>query len=158
MTNREFNIQYKISFFEEADEKVKQLVTAATNASKSAHAPYSGFKVGAALLLNTSEIMTGSNQENAAYPSGLCAERVALFNFGHSCGNRFIVKAAISVPQIGEEDFIPPCGACLQVFAEYRQKQNSPIEIILANGDGRLLIAPDIHTFLPFAFTNRFLK
>ena len=158
MNEFELTLRYKVLKFKEATEEIRHLVNEATKACAKAHAPYSGFRVGAALLLNTSEILTGSNQENAAYPSGLCAERVALFQFGHFKGDQFIKKVAISVPQIQGEEFIPPCGACLQVFAEYRQKQTSPIEIILSNGTELLLIAPDINTFLPFAFTGRFLK
>ncbi|MFN4299653.1 MAG: cytidine deaminase [Thermaurantimonas sp.] len=153
----EIRIQYTEEHLNNVNVDIQQLVRAAIDAAGQAHAPYSGFKVGAALLLSDGTIITGSNQENAAYPSGLCAERVALFQFGHSCAGRTILKAAIAVPHITGDQLIPPCGACLQVFAEYRKRQYSPIEIILANGDERLLIAPDVSTFLPFAFTDEHL-
>lgn len=151
-------ISYEETIQSELDERTKELIIHAKNASQHAHAPYSSFHVGAALLLSDGEIVAGANQENAAYPSGLCAERVALFKFGFDKRDRYLVKAAIAVPQIKGEDLIPPCGACLQVFAEYRAMQSTPIEIVLVNGSGKVLIAPDIYTFLPFAFTNRSFK
>lgn len=151
-------ISYKQASLNELDEQANRLIIHAKNAAIQAHAPYSLFRVGAALLLSDGEIITGANQENAAYPSGLCAERVALFKFGFDRRDRHLVKAAIAVPQIKGEDLIPPCGACLQVFAEYRSMQSTPIEILLVNGSDKVLLAPDIYTFLPLAFTKKSLN
>ncbi|MCX8147954.1 cytidine deaminase [Thermaurantimonas aggregans] len=158
MNKKEIHLHYTTLHLTEADRETQDLVQEAQRAASRAHAPYSKFKVGAALLLSDGTIITGSNQENAAYPSGLCAERVALFQVGHLCNGQSIRKAAIAVPHVMGEQIIPPCGACLQVFAEYRNAQDSEIQVILANGSGHLLVAPDISTFLPFSFTNKHLS
>src|SRR5690554_320948 len=98
---------------------------------KQAYAPYSQFRVGAAILLANEEIVTGSNQESAAYPSGLCAERVAIFQAGSLYPDTKILKIAITAASDlhPTERPTPPCGACRQSISEYEQRQNTPIEI-----------------------------
>ena len=105
-----------------------------------AYAPYSSFKVGAALQLNSGEIITGNNQENAAYPSGLCAERVAIFYAGSQYPEATFHSMAISAKSLHSKTTkaVPPCGACRQVLAEYEVKQNSLIEIYFMGESGKV--------------------
>ena len=110
---------------------IQNLMHEAVAIRKTAYAPYSHFKVGTAILLDNGEIILGSNQENAAYPSGLCAERVAVFYAGTKYPEAKILKMAISAASDNTTTSvpIPPCGACRQSIAEYEIKQNTPIEI-----------------------------
>jgi cytidine deaminase len=108
-------------------EEIQSLMNQAIEISKNAYAPYSKFRVGAAILLDNGKIVLGSNQENAAYPSGLCAERVAIFQAGAIYPDAKIVKLAITAASDTNPTLspIPPCGACRQSIAEYEFKQNS---------------------------------
>jgi len=114
-----------------ADEQ--NLILAAKEACKNAYAPYSEFYVGAAILLKNNTIITGNNQENAAYPSGLCAERVAYFQAGALGYAKEIAKIAVTAKTDKFEYFMPvsPCGACRQVMAEYEQLSAQPTVILL---------------------------
>lgn len=112
----------------------QNLILAARNACKNAYAPYSEFYVGAAILLKDGKtIITGNNQENAAYPSGLCAERVAYFQAGALGYAKEIAKIAVTAVTKRFEYFLPvsPCGACRQVMAEYEQLSGQPTVILL---------------------------
>jgi len=145
---------------DELPEDYKLLLEEAYEAKSRAYAPYSNFKVGACLLLNNGEKVSGNNQENAAYPSGLCAERTAFFSYGAS-GNSSKVKAVAVVA--GSEAFrlegiLSPCGSCRQVMAEYEHKQNQLIEVILKSDSDEIYILPSIASTLPFAFQCEFLK
>lgn len=136
------------------------LLNEAYDAQSKAYAPYSNFKVGASLLLEDGQVILGNNQENAAYPSGLCAERVAFFAYGAS-GSTSKVKAVAIVA--GSEAFtlegiLSPCGGCRQVLAEYECKQNQPIELILKSDSKEVYIIPSVADTLPFAFQCEFLK
>ena len=127
---------------------------------KKAYAPYSKFRVGAAILLSDGVVIEGSNQEDAAYPSGLCAERVAIFYAGASHPNEIILKIAISATS---DNFvsttpIPPCGACRQSISEYEQKQNTPIELYFMGEQGEVYKSDSIADLLPFSFTKDFLQ
>jgi cytidine deaminase len=126
----------------------------AVNALTHSHSPYSRFKVGAALRLQSGRIIYGSNQENVAYPSGLCAERVALFHWGANHPDDPIEAIAITAHT---NDFlltqpVTPCGSCLQVLAEYEKKQNRRIRILLYCKEGPVWITNGIESFLPFLF------
>lgn len=126
----------------------------AVKAMEGSHSPYSKFRVGAALRLERGTILYGSNQENVAYPSGLCAERVALFYWGANYNNDPIEAIAITAHTA---DFaiskpITPCGSCLQVLAEYEKKQDKKIRIILYCIDGPVWITQGVDNFLPFLF------
>ena len=116
---REINLSTKITVYplEECSEIEKKLINAAKHATEKSYAPYSNFKVGAALLLENGEIITGNNQENAAYPSGLCAERVATFYANSVYPNEKVVAIAIAAWSNGKftDDVITPCGGCRQV-------------------------------------------
>jgi len=122
-------------------------------AIKRAHAPYSGFKVGASVLFDDGSLSSGNNQENPAYPSGLCAERVALFHAMSVAGEHKIKSLAISTKDANNNahPFAPPCGACLQVIADVEARQGSKIRIILCN-DHEYFVADGVEQFLPYQF------
>lgn len=126
---------------------------AAQAATATAYAPYSHFQVGAALLLDDGTVFGGSNQENAAYPSGLCAERTALFGLAVSRpGSRIVGMAVAARPADGAFGAANPCGACRQVMAEYEQRQQQPIPLLLPGPDGTIYRFSSLSALLPFAF------
>jgi cytidine deaminase len=137
-----------------------QLLEQAEKASKNAYAPYSQFYVGAALRLANGTIVLGTNQENAAYPSGLCAERVAIFSASTNHPNERIVSMAITVNTAKSfiVDPLSPCGNCRQVIMEYQHKQRSPIRLILASQSDKVWIFEDAASLLPFGFEADYLK
>jgi len=135
----------------------QQLIVAATGALESAYAPYSKFKVGAALLMEDDTIVTGSNQENAAYPSGLCAERVAFFTAASQFPNKKIKAVAITTSYPMDQP-IAPCGACRQVMAEYELKQDSAIEMILHANQQNIYTLQSCRDMLPLYFSGEWLK
>lgn len=137
------------------DPDMQQLLQEAMLASATAHAPYSHFCVGAALLLEDGSIVRGSNQENAAYPSGLCAERVAFFSAGSQHHGKKIVKAAVIAHPAGKEDRLvaaSPCAACLQVMLEYETIQQQPIPFLFVGEPGKYYMLDSVADFLPFGF------
>ena len=138
----------------------KTLVLKAKNMLKSAYAPYSGFLVGAAVHLENGEIVTGNNQENVAFPSGLCAERVAIFYAKSKFPNTKINSIAISAisKNFQIEDVISPCGSCRQVISEYEVKQNENIRILLHQSDDSVIIIKSISDLLPLMFISENLK
>ncbi|MFO7722574.1 MAG: cytidine deaminase [Bacteroidales bacterium] len=136
------------------------LVKAAADASLKAYAPYSGFRVGAAVLLEDGTVVIGNNQENAAYPSGLCAERVALFS-AHACYPEQKVKAlaVFSGGKQGVSTNPPmPCGACRQVMAETEAIFGLPFPVVSASADGTTIVFPSAEALLPFAFKPEHLN
>ena len=112
------------------------------------------------MLLDNSEIVIGNNQENASYPSGLCAERVALFQAGAKYPNVAIHTIAISASSnIDKVDKrAAPCGNCRQAIAEYEQKQNSPIAILMMGFSGKIFKCESLEDILPLAFGSSYLK
>ncbi|MBR4842643.1 MAG: cytidine deaminase [Bacteroidaceae bacterium] len=154
MKEYDIRITWKVYCSGELDEKDRSLVEAAKKATCGSHSPYSGFKVGAAVLLDDGSIITGSNQENAAYPSGLCAERTALYTAGHNHPNRSVVALAIAARN--EHGWtahpITPCGACRQVMAEYESISKIPIKTILYGKNGTMVIEGGTSSLLPFCF------
>ncbi|SHF74009.1 cytidine deaminase [Mariniphaga anaerophila] len=144
---------YEYSSVSELPEADQKLVLAAREASDRAYAPYSRFNVGAALLLENGEVVTGNNQENAAFPSGLCAERVALF-YAQATFPDVAVKA-IAVTAYGDrglvDDSVKPCGSCRQSMVETEIRQKHSIRIIL-DGKKKIQIFDGIDNLLPFAF------
>ena len=143
----------------ELNDELQNLIQKAKDAVKKAYAPYSEFRVGAALLLENNEIIEGNNQENAAYPSGLCAERVAIFYANSKYPN--IEIKAIAITAGTKDGFIkepiPPCGSCLQVMLESEQRANKPIQVILI-GINKITVAENIKQFLPIYFNKDMLK
>lgn len=132
------------------------LLQAAQNATHHAYAPYSGFLVGAALLLHDGSIHTGNNQENAAYPSGLCAERTALFSFSAMYPDKIMQAIAVTARKQTESEFMgaTPCGACRQVMAEYENRQQSPIQILLQVGPDTFYRCASVRDLLPLQFSQ----
>ncbi|MHC0440075.1 cytidine deaminase [Flavobacterium sp. 3-210] len=147
------------SGIEELSEEIQDLMTQAVEIRKKAYAPYSQFKVGAALLLDNGKIVLGSNQENAAYPSGLCAERVAIFHAGSIYPEAKILKIAITAASDTNQTTapIPPCGSCRQSIAEYEIKQDTPIEIYFMGEIGEVYKSASLKNLLPFMFDKKFL-
>ncbi len=132
---------------------------AAIKARSNAYAPYSNFLVGCALLLENGTIIHGNNQENAAYPSGLCAERVAIFAAGANYPGVSVVKMAITAGPV-EGDFeepVPPCGACRQSIAEYESRQSSPIELLFMGTSGKVARSKSLGDLLPLIFDRNYL-
>ncbi len=154
MNKIEKTISYENYSFEELNEQDKKCVQQSLKARENAYAPYSNFSVGASLLLSNGEFVLGNNQENRAYPSGLCAERVALFHFGANYKDQIIKAIAITAnnKELNYKEMIKPCGACLQVIAEYELKQKEKIRMILYSDTNKVLIAEGVENFLPMIF------
>lgn len=148
----------KYSKIEELDIEIQGLVTKAKNATYNSHAPYSNFFVGASLLLNDGTIIEGSNQENAAYPIGLCAERIALAAKASIAPSKKIKSIAIAVRK--EEGFLAeacaPCGICRQTIFESENMQHENIQVILF-GENEILVFDTIKALLPFHFDSSYL-
>lgn len=151
-----FTIPVHIDEFDvdELPASVQELRKAAEAARERAYAPYSGFKVGAALRLDNGIIVTGSNQENAAYPSGMCAERVAIWYAGAQYPKRQILQIYITARSSHTEvdHPVPPCGACRQSMLEYEVKQKHPIEIWFRGETGKVWRTRSVENILPLVF------
>ena len=143
----------------ELPKDVSELMAHAVNARLRAYAPYSNFLVGAALLLDNGEIITGNNQENASYPSGLCAERTAIYYAGSQFPDAKVVRMAIIAGSIKHKTTapIPPCGACRQAISEYEVKQDLPIEIYFMGESGEVMQSKSLANLLPFVFEKTVL-
>lgn len=139
--------------------EVLHLLEKAIAIRANAYAPYSKFRVGCAVLLDNNQIVVGANQENAAYPSGLCAERVAIFQAGSLFPEAKFVKMAISATADEKPvvEPIPPCGSCRQSIAEYEIKQETPIEIYFTGESGAVYQSESLKNLLPFMFDKKFL-
>lgn len=134
------------------------LLQIAEEACASAYAPYSNFKVGVCIRTDEGQTISGSNQENGAFPIGQCAERVALYRMVHELGRKTIDTIAIVVDN--EQQNLPasPCGSCRQILSEYRSGQSTPIRLLLGvAGQGITYEIADVNDLLPFAFDGSFL-
>lgn len=142
----------------EISDEYQKLIIEAQGALGGSYAPYSHFPVGAAVLLSDGQVIIGSNQENAAYPSGLCAERTALFYTGASKPGSIIKALAVVVQNhIGRFPF--PCGSCLQVISEFQERQNEPFDILMVHPDtAEVLVSAGVENLLPYAFKKSHLK
>ncbi|MDC1168127.1 cytidine deaminase [Flavobacteriaceae bacterium] len=159
---KEINTGTSALIFQDIDELStvdKNLMEAAIQAAKNAYAPYSGFSVGAALLMEDNSIITGNNQENAAYPSGMCAERVAIWKAGSSYPNKKVKKIAISAFSSNKKLNKPvgPCGACRQTLLEYEINQKEAMEIFFMGEIGNVVKTNSIASLLPFSFDSSYL-
>jgi cytidine deaminase len=143
----------------ELPDDIQNIMKQAIAVRKNAYAPYSRFRVGVAILLDNEKIVLGSNQENAAYPSGLCAERVAIFQAGAVYPQAKILKMAITAASDTNQTTtpIPPCGACRQSIAEYETKQDTPIQIYFMGELGDIYRSESLKNLLPFMFDKNFL-
>ncbi len=140
-----------------------ELFQAAKTAHLTAYAPYSNFHVGAAVLLDDGQIFKGNNQENAAYPSGLCAERVALFYAKSQFPDATVKAVAVTidhgkVEEDDGDDIISPCGGCRQVIAEYEYAQQEDIKIFLLGRGEKVCIIPSMKQLMPLLFSGDILK
>ncbi len=157
MNTQDFTITYEsYDRIDELSETEKMLCGKAKDALATSHSPYSKFSVGTAILLADNQVVLGSNQENVAYPSGLCAERVALFTIGANHPNAIIKTMAITAqtPNFKIVNPVTSCGACLQVMIEVEKRQNSPIEVLFYCIDGKILKVKTIKSLLPFGFVE----
>ena len=156
---KKFEIRSEFTEYDSIEElpaEDRNLMEAAKASALHAYAPYSNFHVGAAVLMENGIIMRGSNQENASYPIGLCAERVAIFAAGANHPNVRIMSIAVTA----QSDFfkidkpISPCGACRQAIAEYEHRYKQPIRVILVGESGKVMVADSISQFLPAQFNS----
>jgi cytidine deaminase len=159
---KKVEIKTQITIFESIDELttiVKGLMNKAIEAKQNAYAPYSKFKVGAAMLLEDGTVITGNNQENAAYPSGMCAERVAIWKVSSEFPDKKILKLAISASSSAQilKEPVAPCGACRQTLSEYEIKQKDKIEVYFMGEVGEIIKTESVLDLLPIAFDKSFL-
>jgi cytidine deaminase len=142
----------------ELPEHDQRLLTEARSITALAYAPYSGFHVGAAVLLADGKIVKGNNQENAAYPSGLCAERVALFYANANFPDTAVKTIAISATKNGVlvRETVKPCGSCRQVLAEAEVLFKTPMRIIL-DGQDSIIVLQGVESLLPLSFSKQAL-
>jgi cytidine deaminase len=150
-----FTFNYQLfSNWTDLPEQEQRLVDKAYEAMENAYAPYSEFKVGACALMDDGSFILGNNQENAAFPSGICAERVALFYAGANFPNKKVLTLCI----VAKGDLMPasqllsPCGGCRQVMLESENRQKQPIRVILVNQDKRTMVLDSVIQLLPFGF------
>lgn len=135
-------------------EQDRALMQAAIRAADTAYSPYSHFCVGVAVLLADGTIVPGSNQENIAYPSGLCAERTAMFAASAQHPDQpFVSLAIVGRPADGALTAASPCGACRQVMSEYENRSGRPLRVLLYWNEGRVLAFDGVASLLPFSFT-----
>lgn len=156
MIRKEINISYReYDFANELPENERILAEKAIEATNRSYSPYSKFHVGAAVKLSNGEIITGANQENIAYPSGLCAERTAMYYASAAYPDIAMEAIAIAASQNGRLCELPasPCGACRQVMAEYQTKAGKNMKIILA-GAKKILVFERVDDILPFIFDS----
>lgn len=155
MKKRLLEISYHSCKFEELTPEEQQLVEVARQATFRSYSPYSHFSVGASVLLANGVILSGSNQENAAYPSGLCAERTALFYASASRPDKAMTSLAIAASQNGKLCQTPatPCGACRQVMAQYQTKSGKPMSILLVGAD-KIWKFSKVDDLLPLIFDS----
>ena len=158
---KEYKIETVVRIYEQAElsEEDRELVEAAKQATKGSYAPYSKFLVGAAARLQDGTIVLGANQENAAYPSGLCAERTALFAAGAQHPDQPVVALAIAARK-GRQFLarpISPCGACRQVISGVEERYSVPIRILLYGTEG-VLVSEGIQPLLPLSFVDEDMR
>lgn len=153
------SILYVYNNIEELPNEIQSLMKKAAEARGKAYAPYSKFSVGTALLLDNDKVIIGSNQENASYPSGLCAERTAIYYKGAKYPDAKILKMAIIAgSQINKTTKpIPPCGACRQAIIEYEINQDLPIEIYFMGETGKVVKSKSLKNLLPLVFDKSVL-
>lgn len=144
---------------EELSQEDRMLMDKAVEARAKAYAPYSKFNVGAAFLLENGEIVLGNNQENAAYPSGMCAERVGIWKIGSEFPGIKIKKLAITAAstQSKVDKPVGPCGACRQTLSEYEINQKEPMEILFMGEVGKIVKTESLLSLLPFSFDSSYL-
>lgn len=145
---------YQYEDYRQLGQPIVSLIEEACRIRSASYAPYSDFPVGAAVLLANGELVGGCNQENRAFPSGLCAERVAFFSAG-SLYPGVPVRAMALYSEVSKEtDFITPCGGCRQVMYEFEERQQAPIGVYTVGVDQAVWYLPGITNLLPFPFVH----
>lgn len=159
MDNINLTTKILVYSFEEGTENIKKLIGQAKITAKDAYAPYSHFYVGAAVLLTNGEIITGNNQENAAYPSGLCAERVAVFSANAQYPQTSIEAIAIAAFHDGKytEEPCCPCGSCRQTLTEVENRFRHPVKVIMY-GNSKIYEVASAADLLPLSFGKESLS
>lgn len=155
MVIRNFGFQFEeYSSDAQLVEEDRLLLQKAREATKNAYAPYSNFLVGAAALLINNEIITGSNQENASFPTGICAERALLASAAQLFPNVAVKTMAVTYNNLkGSSDTpVTPCGFCRQVLTEYELRMDIPMRLVLSGTSGKVFVIPSISMLLPLAF------
>ncbi len=159
MISKKIEVEVVEYSFEELDKTLQHLINVAKENTKKSYAPYSNYSVGAALLLENGQIISGSNQENAAYPSGLCAERTAVFYANAMYPD--IAPKVLAIAAFYNERFIEepisPCGSCRQVLLETETRYKQNLQVLLY-GENRVYLIPSIKQLLPLAFNEQNLK
>ena len=161
MNKIDFTISYQeYASMDELNPEDRALLGHSRKAIKSAYAPYSTYHVGAAVLLENGEIVTGNNQENVAYPSGICAERVALFYASSQFPEVSIKAIAISAKakHFNVKSPVTPCGSCRQVMAETENRFHNEMRLIMHGENGTIIIVEGVKNILPLMFTAEELK
>ena len=156
MTNRQIKINYEeYASIEEMNAEDRELASEAIKAMGGSYAPYSHFNVGAAVRMSNGQIVRGANQENAAFPSGLCAERTAMFAAGARYPDKDMLSIAIAGGVMGRLGSEPatPCGACRQVMAQYQAKSGKPMTVLMV-ASGRILKFSRVDDILPLIFNS----
>jgi len=157
MKENKYQFEYEVyNDISELDEKDAWLLTEARTVTENAYAPYSNFHVGAVAILENGEVVAGTNQENASYPVGICAERVLLGTVATLHPKVPVKSIAISYnSEIVKSDHpISPCGMCRQALLEYETRTEKPIRLILSGQEGKVYIVKTASYLLPFAFTS----
>lgn len=159
MKEVKIEVNVKSLSYDELSEQDKSLIEAAKEATNRSYVPYSHFHVGAAALLADGTVLTGSNQENAAYPSGLCAERTLLFyaNSEHPDQSVHTLAVAARTENGFLDSPIPPCGACRQVLLEVEQRFKHPMRILLYSRN-EIYLLEGVKDLLPLSFGGEFLS
>ena len=160
---KEIKKEITIKVFDDTDSfssLEKELINRAVKAQESAYAKYSNFRIGSAVLLANGKIISGSNQENAVFPLGLCAERVALFSAGSTYPDVPVVALALSAEKKLREDEVPvfPCGSCRNVLIEQENKFGNKIKLFITGSNGKIYVVDTVEDILPFAFSPRTLE
>lgn len=161
MKPKKFEFAYEVyDDISELDEQDAMLLSRARQVTSSAYAPYSNFHVGAAAILANGEVVTGTNQENAAYPVGTCAERVLLGTAATLHNNIPVKSMAVSYNsnKVKSDHPISPCGMCRQALLEYEMRMKGPIRLILGGMEGKVYVIPSANLLLPFAFSGNELE
>lgn len=156
MTERQIDIRYRqYDSMDELSPEDRELAAEAINAMQGAYAPYSHFHVGAAVRMSNGQIVRGANQENAAFPSGLCAERTAMFAASSRYPDKKMLSIAIAGGVHGRLSGNPatPCGACRQVMAQYQTKAGSDVSVLMV-ADGKILKFDKVDDILPLIFDS----
>lgn len=156
MKNIDITVSVKSANYSELTEAQQSLVDAARAATQRSYSPYSHFRVGAAILLSDGAVVAGANQENAAYPSGTCAERTACYYAGANHPEARFEKIAIAARGTDGEEVavpVPPCGACRQALLEYEKLAGRDVEVLLV-GREEVYILPSVRSLLPLAFSE----